>query len=199
MDITWLGNNSFFISDELVSIVVNPDDSILSSSLINENSVVIATESQSSYSTNFPVVDSPGEYEVNNLSIFGVANGILKSSEKLVSTCFKLESRGLSVAVVGNIGGPFDSEALSGLSSSHAVVFSPDNNNIDAEILVNAIRSLETKKIIISGFDKNSAKSSPGLDSVNKVLGVKDFESRNKASFTLNNLGDSQEIIILEN
>ena len=38
-----------------------------------------------------------------------------------------------------------------------------------------------------------------GLDSVNKVLGVKDFESRNKASFTLNNLGDSQEIIILEN
>ena len=67
MDITWLGNNSFFISDELVSIVVNPDDSILSSSLINENSVVIATESQSSYSTNLPVVDSPGEYEVNNL------------------------------------------------------------------------------------------------------------------------------------
>ena len=57
MDITWLGNNSFFISDELVSVVVNPDDSILSSSLINENSVVIATESQSSYSTNFPVVD----------------------------------------------------------------------------------------------------------------------------------------------
>ena len=48
MDITWLGNNSFFISDELVSIVVNPDDSILGSSLINENSVVIATESQSS-------------------------------------------------------------------------------------------------------------------------------------------------------
>ena len=194
MDITWLGNNSFFISDELVSIVVNPDDSILGSSLINENSVVISTESKSSYSTNLPV-----EYEVNNLSIFGVANGILKSGEKLVSTCFKLESRGLSVAVVGNIGGPFDSEALSGLSSSHAVVFSPDNNNIDAEILVNAIRSLETKKIIISGFDKNSAKSSPGLDSVNKVLGVKDFESKNKASFTLNNLGDSQEIIILEN
>ena len=117
----------------------------------------------------------------------------------MITTCYKLESRGLSVVIIGDIGTPFDSETLSVLSSSHAVLFSPDNNNIDSEILANTIRSLETRKILISGYDKDSKKSSSGLESINKVLGIKEFEPKNKASFNISNIGDSQEIIILEN
>tara|TARA_B100001029_G_scaffold158584_1_gene145354 strand:+ start:222 stop:821 length:600 start_codon:yes stop_codon:yes gene_type:complete len=199
MDITWLGENSFLISDEIINVIVNPKVSNFDSSIINENTVFISTEINSSYSTDSPIVDSPGEYEINNVSITGVANGIVKSDEKMITTCYKVESRGLSIAIIGDIGAQFDSEALSALSSSHAAVFSPDNKNIDSEILANTVRSLETKKILISGFDKNSQKSSPGLESINKILGIKDFESKNKASFTLSNLGDTQEIIILEN
>ena len=85
------------------------------------------------------------------------------------------------------------------LSSSNAVVFSPDNSNIDSEILANTIRSIESRKIIISGYDKSSGKPSKSLDGIIKVFGVKDFEPKSKASFTLSSLGDSQEIIILEN
>ena len=199
MDISWLGNKSFMISDEIISVVVNPNDSILSSSEINENTVIISTNSSDSLSSDLPIVDSPGEYEVNNVSIIGIANAIVKPDEKMITTCYKLESRGLSVVIIGDIGTPFDSETLSALSSSHAVLFSPDNNNIDSEILANTIRSLETRKILISGYNKDSKKSSSGLESINKVLGIKEFEPKNKASFNLSNIGDSQEIIILEN
>tara|TARA_E500000331_G_scaffold355427_1_gene410853 strand:+ start:1100 stop:1699 length:600 start_codon:yes stop_codon:yes gene_type:complete len=199
MDISWLGNKSFMISDEIISVVVNPNDSILSSSEINENTVIISTNSNDSLSSDLPIVDSPGEYEVNNVSIIGIANAIVKPDEKMITTCYKLESRGLSVVIIGDIGTPFDSETLSVLSSSHAVLFSPDNNNIDSEILANTIRSLETRKILISGYDKDSKKSSSGLESINKVLGIKEFEPKNKASFNISNIGDSQEIIILEN
>ena len=66
MDISWLGNKSFMISDEIISVVVNPNDSILSSSEINENTVIISTNSSDSLSSDLPIVDSPGEYEVNN-------------------------------------------------------------------------------------------------------------------------------------
>ncbi len=198
MDISWLGNNTFLITDEIINVVVNPDKN-LDSSIFNENTVFISTEPNTDYSTDSPIVDSPGEYEINNVSITGVANGIVKSDQKIITTCYKLESRGLSIAIIGDIGAQLDSEAFSALSSSHAVLFSPDNNNIDSEILANTIRSLETRKILISGFDKNSQKSSQGLESINKVLGIKEFESKNKASFTLSNLGDIQEIIILEN
>jgi len=199
MDISWLGKNSFRVSDELIDVIINPDNEDIDSSSYNENTVLVCTDNHELFSSDLTVVDSPGEYEVNDLSIFGVANAIINDQEKRISTCYKLESRGLSVAIVGMIGSPFDSETLSVLTSSSIVIFSPDNNNIDSESLSNIIRSLDTKKILISGFDKNSSSSSKGLDAIIKVLGIKDFEPKNKVSFNISNLGDVQEIIILEN
>jgi len=199
MDISWLGKNSYRISDELVDVIVNPDNNDIDTSSFTENTVLISTDNDKDFPTSLTLVDSPGEYEVNNLSIFGVANGIVNDQSKRISTCYKLESRGLSVAVIGMIGSSFDSEALSVLTSSSIVIFSPDNTNIDSEILANTIRSLDTKKILMSGYDKNTATSSKGLAGIIKVLGIKDFEPKNKVSVTLGNLGDVQEIIILEN
>jgi hypothetical protein len=199
MDIAWLGKKSFRISDELVDVIINPDNNDIDSSTFTENTVFISTDANREFQSSLTVVDSPGEYEVNNLSIFGVANAIVNDQSKRISTCYKLESRGLSVAVIGMIGSSFDSEALSVLSSSNIVIFSPDNTIIDSEMLANTIRSLDTKKIIISGYDKNTTTPSKSLESIIKVLGIKDFEPKNKVSVTLSNLGDVQEIIILEN
>ena len=62
MDITWLGDNSFLISDELINVLVNPNDSTLGSSITNDNSLILSTDSHESYSTDLPVVNSPGEF-----------------------------------------------------------------------------------------------------------------------------------------
>tara|TARA_B100000945_G_C20341400_1_gene577561 strand:- start:228 stop:824 length:597 start_codon:yes stop_codon:yes gene_type:complete len=197
MDISWLGQSSFRINDEIIDVLVNPEDNI-DKSLLSDNTLIVNTDNSENMTLNITKVDSPGEYEINNASIHGVANSVIKDQDRFISTCYRIESRGLSVAVIGMIGSPLDSEALSVLGSSHAVVFSPENTNVDAEILVNTIRSIEPRKIIISGFNKSSSKPSKNLDAIIKVLGVKDFEPKSKASFTLSSLGDSQEIIILE-
>ena len=197
MDISWLGQSSFRINDEIIDVLVNPENNI-DKSLLSDNTLIVNTDNSENITLNITQVDSPGEYEINNTSIHGVANSVIKDKDRSISTCYRIESRGLSVAVIGMIGSPLDSEALSVLGSSHAVVFSPENTNVDAEILVNTIRSIEPRKIIISGFNKSSSKPSKNLDAIIKVLGVKDFEPRSKASFTLSSLGDSQEIIILE-
>ena len=197
MDISWLGQSSFRINDEIIDVLVNPEDNI-DKSLLSDNTLIVNTDNSENITLNITQVDSPGEYEINNTSIHGVANSVIKDKDRSISTCYRIESRGLSVAVIGMIGSHLDSEALSVLASSHAVVFSPENTNVDAEILVNTIRSIEPRKIIISGFNKSSSKPSKNLDAIIKVLGVKDFEPRSKASFTLSSLGDSQEIIILE-
>ena len=199
MEITWLGQNSFKINDEIIDVLVNPKTKTIDKSSISENTIFVNTDSSDDIENNQTRVETPGEYEISNASIFGVANSVIKDQDRGISTCFRIESRGLSVAVIGMIGSQLDSEALSVLSSSHAVVFSPDNSNIDSEILANTIRSIESRKIIISGYDKSSGKPSKSLDGIIKVFGVKDFEPKSKASFTLSSLGDSQEIIILEN
>tara|TARA_B100000674_G_C37946328_1_gene965090 strand:- start:808 stop:1404 length:597 start_codon:yes stop_codon:yes gene_type:complete len=198
MDITWLGDNSFKISDEIIDVVVNPAKN-LESSLISDKTVIVCTESGNQYESKTSKVETPGEYEINDASIHGVANSVIKDDNKSISTCYRIESRGLSIAVIGMIGSPLDSEALSVLGSSHIVLFSPENKNIDSEILANTIRSIEPKKILISGYDKGSKKSSTSLDAIVKVLGIKEIEPKNKASVTISSLGDSQEIIILEN
>ena len=199
MDITWLGENSFKINDEIIDVLVNPKTKTIDKSSISENTIFVNTDSSDDIENNQTRVETPGEYEISNASIFGVANSVINNQDRAISTCYRIESRGLSVAVIGMIGSQLDSEALSVLSSSHAVVFSPDNSNIDSEILANTIRSIESRKIIISGYDKSSGKPSKSLDGIIKVFGVKDFEPKSKASFTLSSLGDSQEIIILEN
>ena len=199
MDITWLGDNSFKINDGVIDVIINPSKETVDTNILTEDTVMLCTELNNDYQTNLSKIDSPGEFEINNASIHGIANAVRKDDNRFISTCYRIESRGLSVAVVGMIGSQFDSEALSVLASSHVVLFSPDNSNIDAEILANTIRSIEPRKIIISGFDKNAKKSSNSLDSIIKVLGVKDFEAKSKASFTMSSFGDSQEIIILEN
>ena len=199
MDITWLGENSFKINDEIINVIVNPSKKNVDSSILTDETVFLCTESLNDYETKLTKVETPGEYEINNTSIHGVANSVIKEQDRSISTCYRIESRGLSVAIIGMIGSPFDSEALSVLASSHVVLFSPDNKNVDAEILANTIRSIEPRKIIISGYDKSAQKSSKNLEGILKVLGLKDFEPKNKASFTMSSFGDSQEIIILEN
>ena len=199
MDITWLGKNSFKINDELIDVIVNPTNETFDESNATDNTVLINTDISDLFESQITKVDSPGEYELNNTSIHGVANSVTKDNQRSISTCYRIESRGLSVAVIGMIGSPLDAEALSVLASSHVVVFSPENSNVDSEILANTVRSIESKKIIISGYNKSEGKSSKNLESIIKVFGLKDFEPRNKVSVTLSSLGDSQEVIILEN
>ncbi|MFL2649750.1 MAG: MBL fold metallo-hydrolase [Dehalococcoidia bacterium] len=199
MDITWLGENSFKINDGVIDVIINPSKETVDSNILSEDTVMLCTELNNDYQTNLTKLDSPGEFEINNASIHGIANAIRTDDDRFISTCYRIESRGLSIAVVGMIGSPFDSETLSVLASSHVVLFSPENKNVDSEILANTIRSIEPRKILISGFDKSNKKPSKNLEAIIKVLGIKDYEPKNKASFTISSFGDAQEIIILEN
>mgnify|MGYP001462935560 CR=1 FL=1 len=199
MDITWLGDNSFKINDGVIDVIINPSIKTVDDNIITESTVMLCTELNNDYKTELTKLDSPGEFEINNASIHGVANSVMKEQDRFISTCYRIESRGLSIAVIGMIGSPFDSEALSVLASSHVVLFSPDNKNVDSEILANTIRSIESRKILISGFDRSNKKPSKNLEAIIKVLGIKDYEPKNKASFTISSFGDAQEIIILEN
>ena len=199
MDITWLGDNSFKINDGVIDVIINPSKETVDENTLTEDTLMLCTDLNNHYQTKLTKVDSPGEFEINNASIHGVANSVMKEEERFISTCYRIESRGLSIAVIGMIGSPFDSETLSVLASSHVVLFSPDNKNVDSEILANTIRSIEPRKILISGFDKSDKKPSKNLEAIIKVLGIKEYEPKNKASFTISSFGDSQEIIILEN
>ena len=86
MDITWLGDYSFRINDEIINVIVNPTDKTIDSSLLTDETVIINTDPFYDYETKLSKVESPGEYEINNVSIHGVANSVLKDQDRSIST-----------------------------------------------------------------------------------------------------------------
>ena len=60
MEISWLGNKSFLVTDEVINVFINPDESTIDPSLLNDSTVFISTEINDSYSGKFPLIDSPG-------------------------------------------------------------------------------------------------------------------------------------------
>ena len=51
MDISWLGKNSYRISDELVDVIVNPDNNDIDTSSFTENTVLISTDNDKDFPT----------------------------------------------------------------------------------------------------------------------------------------------------
>ena len=74
MDITWLGENSFKINDEIINIIVNPSNKTIDPSTFTEETVLVFTDTDNKYDTKHTKVDSPGEYEIHNASIHGNNN-----------------------------------------------------------------------------------------------------------------------------
>ena len=78
MDITWLGENSFKINDDIIDVLINPNTKTFDKSSISENTLIVDTDESNDIDTNQTKVNSPGEYEINSASIHGVANSIIK-------------------------------------------------------------------------------------------------------------------------
>ena len=46
MDITWLGNNAFQISDDLINVLINPSKDLIKNISPPENTVVLFTQTE---------------------------------------------------------------------------------------------------------------------------------------------------------
>ena len=67
MDITWLGENSFKINDEIIDVLVNPMTKTFDKSAISENTIFVNTDSSDDIENKQTRVESPGEYEISNV------------------------------------------------------------------------------------------------------------------------------------
>ena len=62
MDISWLGQSSFRINDEIIDVLVNPENNI-DKSLLSDNTLIVNTDNSENITLNITQVDSTCEYE----------------------------------------------------------------------------------------------------------------------------------------
>lgn len=154
-DIEYKGGNSVIIATKQTTVVVDPKLSLVGlKDLAVKNNVEVATESR------FLVVDkeakliieSPGEYEIGDFSITGVAatRHIDTEKDEKVSTLYRLEVGDVRIALLGNIAPKLSEEQLEALGVVDILIIPVGGGGytLDATNAATLTRQIDPKVVI---------------------------------------------------
>ena len=205
-DIEYKGGNSVLISSKKVTVAIDP--SIESLGLKNpklKDAIELLTEER--FRVDDPdvrlVIDGPGEYEVADFAIRGVAASryIDDEKEEKRSTLYRLEHADISVAIVGNIAAKLDEEQLEALGIVDILIIPVGGaTTLDASSATAIVRLIEPKVVVpvhyaSAGLSYEMPQES--VETFTKELGAP-VESVSKLKVKSSTLPQSLTVYVLE-
>ena len=147
MDIAYLGDSSFRISNKKASLVTDP---------VNKTSATVVTVSNEddfdkhNKNKNIKyVVKGSGEYEIEGISVIGIA-----TSNK--NTLYVIEIDDVRIAHLGNLNQKLTEKQISAMGDIDVLIIPiGDENTIDAKQAVEITRGIEANIIVPSANQKN--------------------------------------------
>lgn len=154
-DLEYKGGNSVVFSAKKVSLIVDPKLSLVGLKDIKTNDEVeLLTESRFKVPNSDAriIIDSPGEYEVGDFMIRGIAavRHIDTPEQEKLSTIYRVESGDVSVAVLGNIDPKLTEEQLESIGVVDILILPVGGGGytLDATSAVSLVRMIEPKVVI---------------------------------------------------
>jgi L-ascorbate metabolism protein UlaG (beta-lactamase superfamily) len=153
MDIEYKGANCLVITTKKATLVIDPKLSVDGlKDITPKNAIVVATQlGLLAAGEDAVIVDRPGEYEVRNISVTGIAAERMVDHDKsLQSTVYRLVVGDVSIAVIGHVATPLTEEQLETLSVVDVVIVPVGGNGytLDAHQAVSVIRQIDPKIVI---------------------------------------------------
>lgn len=154
-DLEYKGGNTVIFSSKKVSITVDPKLSVVGlKDVKTKDEVELATETR--FSINNPeariIIDSPGEYEVGDFTIHGIAatRHIDTPEQEKLSTVYRLECGDVKVAVLGNIDTKLDEDQLEAIGVVDILIIPVGGGGytLDATSAAALTRSIEPKAVV---------------------------------------------------
>jgi len=154
-DLEYKGGNTVVFSSKKVSLTTDPKLSLVGlKDIKTKDEVELATETR--FSVNNPeariIIDSPGEYEVGDFTIHGVAatRHIDTPEQEKLSTMYRIECGDVKVAVLGNIDGKLDDDQLEAIGVIDVLIIPVGGGGytLDATSAAALTRSIEPKAVI---------------------------------------------------
>lgn len=154
-DIEYKGGNTVVISSKKATLVVDPKLSVVGlKDIKTKDEIELATESRFRVENSDAriIIDSPGEYEVGDFTIRGVAatrHIDTPESEKL-STIYRIECGDVRVAIIGNIAPKLNDEQLETIGVIDILIIPVGGGGytLDATDAATVVRSIEPKVVI---------------------------------------------------
>jgi L-ascorbate metabolism protein UlaG (beta-lactamase superfamily) len=213
MDITYLGHSSFRLKSKTATLITDPFDPKmvgLSFPKISADIVTVSHDHDDHNKTELVkdikrVVDGPGEYEINEVSIIGISSfhDDKKGKTRGRNTIYILEIEGLRLAHLGDLGHKLSERMVEKIGDIDILMIPIGGEyTIDASVAAQIVRDIEPKLIIPMHF--KTPKLNPQTFSkltteepFLKELGLP-VEKTNKLTVTVSSIGEDQKIILLE-
>jgi L-ascorbate metabolism protein UlaG (beta-lactamase superfamily) len=202
MEIQFFGANCVRVSTKKASIVVDDTEGTVTKS--GDIALFTAAHGTPKALTKI-IIDQPGEYEVSDTSIQGIAARAHMDEERAhTATMFKIVGEDIKVAVVGHIFAELSDAQLEAFGVVDVLVVPVGNHGytLDGTGALNVIKEIEPKIIIPTHYDdKKTTYEVPQatLEDALKELAMEPKETLPKLKLKHGEISDVMQLIILEN
>ena len=154
-ELEYKGGNAVIVSSKKASLVVDPKLSLVGlKDIKTKDEVELATETRFSVANNDAriIIDGPGEYEVGDFTIRGVAatRHIDTDEQEKLSTIYRIENGDITTAVVGNIAAKLSEDQLEAIGVVDILVIPVGGGGytLDATSATSLVRAIEPKIVV---------------------------------------------------
>jgi L-ascorbate metabolism protein UlaG (beta-lactamase superfamily) len=163
MDIEYKGANCIVVSTKKVTVTIDPKLSDVGlKDVTAKEPVVLATQSEFIVPTDDGVVvDRPGEYEVRDISVTGVAaKRMIDHDDSRQATMYRMTIGDITFAIVGHVMSPLSEEQLEALGVVDVAVVPVGGSGytLDAHQAIEVVRQLDPKVVIPTHYADSAVK-----------------------------------------
>lgn len=204
MEIKFYGANCIKVTNKKNSIVVDDNLALLGAkSIVNDKDVVLATNDSIKIGGAKFFVDTPGEYEIGDVSVQGIgARSHMDEDGKNSATIYRILFEGIRIVVLGHVHPNLNDEQLEAIGTTD-ILFIPVGGNgytLDAVGAQKLIKDIEPRIVVPTHYDYNSLKfevPQTPLEEALKNIGLEVRETIDVIKMKNFELGEGTELVVL--
>jgi len=150
MDISYKGANCVIIKSKGSLLVVDPSSNVKVNEISNDNAIILATQDAFAPANAAFVINMPGEYEHNDISVRGIAMKRHIDPDGKNATTYQISVDGVRIAVLGHIEAPISDDDLESIGIVDVVIVPVGGGGytLDARDAAVVVRQLSPKVVI---------------------------------------------------
>ncbi len=209
MDINWLGHSCFRIKGRNAAIVTDPYPPDLGYSLGKPSADIVTVSHPHpghSYTRGVSgdprLVRGPGEYEISDVLIIGVAtfHDNDKGTKRGKNTVYLMDVDGVSVCHLGDLGHVLTADQVEQIEEADVLLLPVGGvSTINAAVAAEVVRQLEPKVVVPMHYRTEALnKGLATVDGFLKEMGQKEITSQPKLTLTRTTLPLITQVVVLD-
>lgn len=202
MDVQFHGGNCLVFSNKSSRIVIDYDPKVITKNVLKPEDVSLYTTLGMKDDVSRLVFNSPGEYEIGDISIIGI-EARSHIDENTNVTMYRLSTPDVSMLVTGHIFEDLNEYQLEKIGSID-VLFIPVGNNgytIDPLGALKVIKDIEPKIVIPTHYAQSGLHypvEQIALDKVISEMAMEPSQTVNKLKVKRSDLAETTQLVVLE-